>query len=295
MTTELRGILNALSTPFDASGAINDEQMRWLVDRSVDAGINAVVVGGGTGEFAWLTHDERRQIFDVVLEHAAGRIPVVAQTGGMTPGEAIALSKAAEASGADALMVSLPYYEPLSLKEVTRYLHEVAGSVEIPIMLYNNPVTTGVSMDVGTLVRFSRDIPNVKYVKDSSRNWEQALRLIHYHSDDLKLIIGWDSFGFSALLEGAAGVMAGAANLVPYELAAFYSAFESGDIPAARAAWYRVFPVLDTLVDMPFSQAVKAGLRLRGMPIGGPRPPLEEISPEEEARLSAVLSALDSH
>lgn len=293
MTAELKGILNALSTPFDDTGVVDEKAMRWLVDRSVEAGINAVVVGGGTGEFAWLTHDERRKIIDLVSEHAAGRIPVVAQTGAMTAGEAIALSRAAQAAGADVLMLSLPYYEPLTKDEVSGYLHDVAGAVELPIMLYNNPVTTGLHMDVDMLVGFARDIPNVQYVKDSSRDWEQALRLIHYHRDEIKLIMGWDSFSFSALLEGATGVMAGAANLVPHELAAVQQALEAGDVERARVAWERVFPVVDTLVDLPFSQAVKVGLRLRGFPIGGPRPPLKELTADQEARLAAVLAELD--
>lgn len=294
MTSPVSGVLNALSTPFNKEGNVDESRMRWLVDRSVNAGIDAVVVGGGTGEFAWLTHDERRQIIDVVLQHAAGRIPVVAQTGALTAREATTLSRAAEAGGADVLMLTLPYYEPLSGREVARYLHEVAESVSIPVMLYNNPFTTGVHMDVPTLVGFARDIPNVEYVKDSSKDWEQALRLIHYHSHELKLIMGWDSFSFGALLEGATGVMAGSANLVPDELVAVVRAIRGNDIVAARAAWQRVFPVLDTLVDLPFSQAVKAGLRLRGESIGAPRAPQEELDPESEARLAAVLERLDN-
>ncbi|MBC3193396.1 dihydrodipicolinate synthase family protein [Pseudonocardia sp. C8] len=292
MTESFGGILTALATPFDESGKVDDTLLRRLVDRSVDGGVDALVVGGGTGEFTTLSEEERLHLFDVVVEHTAGRVPVVAQTGAITTSAAIRLSRAAERTGADVLMLSLPYYEPLSPGEVRRYITEVAGSVELPIMLYNNPSTTGVNMDAGTLAAFGREIENVRYVKDSSKDWEQALRLIHHHSDDIGLIMGWDSYSFSALLEGATGVMVGAANVVPEEISAVARAIRAGDVATAREEWRRVYPVIDAMLAVPFVQAVKAGLRLRGEPVGAPREPLEELAPEDVASLEAALNAL---
>jgi 4-hydroxy-tetrahydrodipicolinate synthase len=293
MAREVSGILTALTTPFDDSGKIDESLLRKVVDRSLDAGVDALVAGGGTGEFATLTDDERLRLFDVVIEHTAGRAPVVCQTGGMTASTAIQLSRAAEKSGADVLMLTNPYYEPLTVAEVSRYITDVASAVETPIMLYNNPFTTGVNLDAETLAAFGRDVPNVQYVKDSSKNYEQALRLIHHHRDDIKLIMGWDSYSFSALLEGATGVMVGAANLVPDEIVAVARALRAGDVDGARELWRRVFPVIDALLTVPFSQAVKAGLRLRGFPVGAPREPLQELELEGVAQLEAALARLD--
>lgn len=292
MTKQLSGILTALTTPFDDSDKIDVPLLNKVVDRSIDAGVNALVAGGGTGEVAALSSDERLRVFDTVIERTAGRVPVVANTGALTASKAIALSRAAERSGADVIMVITPFYEALTFAEITRYITDVAASVEIPVMLYNNPGVTGVNLDADTLAKFGREIENIKYVKDSSRDWEQALRLIHHHRDDIGLIMGWDSFIFSALLEGAVGVMAGAANVVPNEIVGVYRAITAGDIAGAHAQWQRVYPVIDAMLEMPFSQAVKAGLRLRGEPVGSPREPFLELSPEHTSKLAAALAQL---
>jgi 4-hydroxy-tetrahydrodipicolinate synthase len=127
-----------------------------------------------------------------------------------------------------------------------------------------------------------------------SKDWEQALRLIHHHRDDIGLIMGWDSYSFSALVEGAVGVMAGAANVVPDEIVGVARAIRAGDIEGARAQWRRVFPVIDAMLAVPFTQAVKAGLHLRGVPIGSPREPLLDLSPDGVSRLEKALAQLNN-
>jgi len=292
MAKELRGVLTALPTPFTAENTIDAQLMQRVVDRNINAGVDALVVGGGTGEYMSLTNDERREIFNIVVEHTAGRVPVVAHTGALTTRDAVDLSRAAEKAGADVLMLITPYYEPLTDNEINRYVETVAGSVAVPIMLYNNPGVTGVNLGAEGIARFGREIDNIEYVKDSSHDWEQALRLIHHHSQDIKLIMGWDSFSFSALTEGAAGVMAGAANVVPDEIVAVVRAIREGDLHRARDAWLHVFPVIDVMMEIPFTQAVKAGLRLQGEPIGSPRAPLQDLDSEPEAKLQAALNTL---
>ncbi|MFF2107582.1 dihydrodipicolinate synthase family protein [Rhodococcus koreensis] len=293
MAKELRGVLTALPTPFTADDQIDAGLMQKVVDRNIDAGVDALVVGGGTGEYTSLTNAERRQIFEIVVEHTAGRVPVVAHTGSLTTREAVDLSRAAEATGADALMLITPFYEPLTETEISRYVETVAGSVSVPIMLYNNPGVTGVNLGAEGIARFGREIDNIEYVKDSSHDWEQALRLIHHHRDDIKLIMGWDSFSFGALTEGAAGIMAGAANVVPNEIVAVVRAIREGDLNRALENWLRVFPAIDAMMAVPFTQAVKAGLRLQGLDIGSPRSPLADLEPDAEASLEAALDLLN--
>lgn len=294
MSKEIKGVLTALTTPFDKDGAIDDNLLRKIVDRSVDAGVDALVAGGGTGEVAALSDDERIHLFDVVIKQTAGRVPVVANVGALTANRAIRLAWAAEEAGADVVMLAAPYYEALTIEEITRYFTDVAASIKIPVMLYNNPGVTGVNLDAETLAAFGRDIPNVRYVKDSSGDWEQALRLIHYHRDDIELIMGWDSFSFSALLEGATGVMAGAANVIPNEIVGVVRALRAGDVEGAREQWRRVYPVIDAMLQLPFSQAVKAGLKLQGVPVGAPREPFLELSADRLTRLEHALKQLNS-
>ncbi|HIW90847.1 MAG TPA: dihydrodipicolinate synthase family protein [Candidatus Corynebacterium avicola] len=291
--SDLRGVLTALSTPFDADENIDIDLLKKVVDRSIDNGVDGVVAGGSTGEFAMMSTEERLLLVDTVTEHTAGRVPVIAQTGATTTGQAIRFSKAAEKSGADVLMLVTPYYEPLTLTETLDYIREVASSVEIPVMLYNIPGATGVNLSADDAGALADEFENIRYIKDSSANWEQALQLIHHHGDRLGTFIGWDSYIYSALLEGAAGVMAGAANVVPSEIVEVVRLINAGDAAAALDAWKRVYPVIDTMITQDsFISAVKAGLRHQGLPVGSPRRPMADVPTEADAAIGEAIARL---
>ena len=291
---ELRGVLTALSTPFTANEDLDVDLLKKVVDRSIDGGVNGVVAGGSTGEFASLSREERIQLVDSVVSHTAGRVPVIAQTGATTTREAISLSKKAQDSGADVLMLVTPYYEPLSLEETTNYIRTVADEVELPVMLYNIPGATGVNLNAETAGDLAREFDNIHYIKDSSANWEQALQLIHHHSDVLDTIIGWDSYIYSALVEGAAGVMAGAANVIPSEIVAVVKLIQEGKLADGLAEWNKVYPVIDAMISEPFIAAVKKGLDLQDFPIGSPRAPMADVSAAAAARIEQALKNLNA-
>lgn len=294
MPTSLRGgVLTALTTPFDAHENLDVPALKRVVERSIAAGVDGVVAGGSTGEFAALSTDERLQLVDTVVEHTAGRVPVVAQTGAVTTREAIRLSKAAQRSGADVLMLVTPYYEVLSLEETVTYIKDVAAAVDLPIMLYNIPSCTGVNLDPDTIATLATEVEQIKYVKDSSANWEQALRLIHYHRDVIDTYIGWDSYLYSALVEGAAGVMAGTANVVPEDIVAVRRMIADGDLAGALDRWQKLYPVLDAMLSVPFIPAVKAALGLQGEPVGAPRRPTSPLSDAAIAGLRQALAAFE--
>jgi 4-hydroxy-tetrahydrodipicolinate synthase len=292
MSKELSGVLTALSTPFNQDETIDVAALRRIVDRSIDAGVDGVVAAGSTGEVGALSSEERLLLIDTVIEHTNGRVPVIAQTGATSTAEAIRLSKAAEKSGADVLMLITPYYEPLSLEETVTYIKDVADAVDLPIMLYNIPAVTGVNLDPATVRSLAEDVENIRYIKDSSANWEQALQLIHHHRDVIGTFIGWDVYIHSALIEGAAGVMAGTANVVPNEIVAISRRISEGDLTGAGELWRSLYPVIDALLSVPFIPAVKAGLSLQGLPAGSPRRPTAGLNAEDHARVKQALSAL---
>ncbi|GCE41005.1 4-hydroxy-tetrahydrodipicolinate synthase [Rhodococcus wratislaviensis] len=292
MSKQLSGVLTALTTPFDADEQIDVNKLEVVVDRSIKAGVDGVVAAGSTGEVGALSSDERLRLVDTVIEHADGRVPVIAQTGATTTAEAIRLSRAAEKSGADVLMLITPFYEPLSTEETVTYIKDVASSVELPIMLYNIPAVTGVNLDPATVRSLAEEVDNIRYIKDSSANWEQALQLIHHHSDVIGTFIGWDSYIYSALVEGAAGVMAGAANVVPDEIVAVNRLITDGDLHGALAKWRELYPVIDSMISVPFIAAVKAGLALQGEQVGAPRRPTAELPAEQVERIGRALKKL---
>ncbi|MBC2640374.1 MULTISPECIES: 4-hydroxy-tetrahydrodipicolinate synthase [unclassified Rhodococcus (in: high G+C Gram-positive bacteria)] len=292
MSKQLSGVLTALTTPFDADELIDTDKLERVVDRSIKAGVNGVVAAGSTGEVGALSSDERERLVDTVIEHTDGRVPVIAQTGATSTAEAIRLSRAAEKSGADVLMLITPFYEPLSVDETVAYIKDVASSVELPIMLYNIPAVTGVNLDPGTVRSLAEEVDNIRYIKDSSANWEQALQLIHHHSDVIGTFIGWDPYLYGALVEGAAGVMAGTANVVPDEIVAVNRLIVDGDLRGALAKWRDLYPVIDALISVPFIPAVKAGLALLGEPVGAPRRPTAELSAEQVGNIGQALKTL---
>lgn len=292
MAKDISGVLTALVTPFDSDDNIDVPTLQRVVDRSVDGGVDGIVVAGSTGEVGTMTFDERLQLVDVVVEHTAGRLPVIAQTGATSTKQAIRLSQAAQKAGADVLMLVTPFYEPITVEETCAYLKDVAAAVDLPIMLYNIPAATGVNLDPETVRQLATEVDNIQYVKDSSADYEQALHLIHHHGDVIKTFIGWDVYLYSALVEGATGVLAGTGNVIPAELAAVVRLIRSGDLVAAREQWTTVYPVLDAMLSAPFIQAVKVGLELQGLPVGGPRAPLAALPAEDRTRLEAALATL---
>lgn len=292
MTAQLRGVLTALATPFTENGTIDEASLRALVDRSITGGVHGVVACGSTGEFSTLSSAERRLVVETVVDHVGGRVPVIAQTGATSTAEAIRLSRHAQSAGADVVMAVAPYYEPLTVDETLSYLRAVAGSVDVPVMLYNLPVATGIDLDPDTVGALAREVENIRYIKNTTVDMAQSARLIHNHGDVISTFVGWDSLLLSALAEGAAGVMAGTANVVPTELVAVYDAVSAGNLEQAREAWARVYPLIDAIMAQPFIPAVKAGLAAVGFPVGRPREPVAALDPAAAARIAELAAGL---
>jgi 4-hydroxy-tetrahydrodipicolinate synthase len=292
MPPQLHGVLTALATPFAPDGQIDTSALRRLVDRSIDGGVHGVVACGSTGEFAAMSGSERRLVVETVIDQAAGRVPVVAQTGAMSTAEAIELTRHAQTAGASAAMVVAPYYEPLTLDETVHYLRDVSGAVDIPIMLYNLPVATGVNLSPDTVGQLARDVPNIRYIKDTSADLAQAGQLIHNYADVISTFVGWDSLMLAALTEGAAGVMAGTANVMPAQLVSIYRAVRDGELERAQSEWARIYPLMDAIMTAPFVSAIKSALNAVGFPAGSPRKPVLDLDASTAATIASLARAL---
>ena len=290
----LHGVLTALATPFDAEGRIDVPALRQVIDRSIDGGVHGVVAGGSTGEFAALSESERMRLVDEVTAHVDGRVPVIAQTGAVTTAEALRHTRAAEEAGADVLMVVTPYYEPLTEAETVDYLRRVAESTQLPIMLYNIPGATGVTLTPQIAGRLAEEHEHIRCMKDSSADWQLGLELIRGLGDRLEIFIGWDVYALSALTEGAAGIMAGTANVVPRQLVSVHDAVLAGEHERARREWDRLYPLFESMMSGSFVAAVKAGLELQGVPVGDPRHPMAPLDEARRRELARLLAALEA-
>lgn len=290
---ELQGLLSALVTPFTAGGAdIDEARLRTLVEETIEQGAHGLIPCGSTGEFATLTHDERRLVTEIVLDQNAGRIPVVPQVGALTAKEAIVLGKHAEEKGADAVLTVAPFYEPLTEEDAAQYHRSVAEALSVPTMIYNIPLHTGVNLGPELIGQLASEVEQIQYVKDTSLDMHQATILIQDYGDVVKTFVGLDTFYLVSLLAGGAGAINGAANLVTPELVAIWDAVQAGDLAGARKTWDLVYPVLKCLTEVPYNAGVKAGLDILGRTAGDPRLPASPLPAEARADLEAALKGL---
>lgn len=290
MPRELRGILSALATPFTADGAeINEDGLRELVDGSIEAGIHGLIPCGSTGEFFVLTRDERKRVAEIVMDQTRGRVPVVPHTGSCSTAEAIELSRHAENIGADGVMVVQPYYEAPSLDEIVGYYKDISDAISIPIMVYNNPAGTGVNPGAEFMGRIAREVPNVKYIKDSSGDLSQVSELLFKYGNEVTILNGWDTITYSGLALGTKGSVWGAANVMPRQCARLFNLVDAGELLEARALWDKMWPVNQFLVTEGYAASVKAGANLIGFHVGDPRPPYRPLSPAKKEELRQLL------
>jgi 4-hydroxy-tetrahydrodipicolinate synthase len=288
---QFHGVLPALITPFTDDGAgIDGDALAALVERVIGAGAGGLVPGGSTGEFTTLGHAERRELVELTVEAAAGRVPVVAGTGALSTAETVELSVHAEAAGAAAVMIVPPFYDALSWRELLAHYAAVAERISIPIMYYNLPAATGQTL---TLAQFRelRDAARVTCLKDTGGDAVAATELIQRGEDGPTLLNGWDTLTFAALAAGVRAVVWGTASIVPEQCVELHRLLiDEVDLPTARELWARLWPLCSFLEAHSYPAAVKAGCALVGQRTGPTRAPLLPLDDDATAELAGLLA-----
>lgn len=290
----LKGVLSAIVTPFTLDGEqIDEATLRKLVDQNIADGVDGFVPAGGTGEFSVLSHQERLKLIEIIVEQTAGRVAVLAHTGATSSREAVTLSKHAERAGATAIMLATPYYEPIGFEEAFAYYAAVADATSLPICAYNFPPATGLHLDVDFLVRLATEIPQVKYVKDSSANIVQMNTLLYDHADKITFLNGEDILMLPALMLKAPGMVMGIANFMAPALARLHKAGQEEDAATAVAIWRQINPVIRVLGGGAYNSGVKAACEILGLPVGRVRAPIRPYSTAQVKNLKEALSKVD--
>src|ERR671923_1144660 len=284
MSEPFQGVLPALITPFtDDGSAIDTGALAAIVERLIGACVAGLVPGGSTGEFTTLTHPERRELVETTVEAAAGRVPVVAGTGALSTRETVDLSVHAERAGAAAVMIVPPFYDALSWRELVAHYTAVADAIEIPIMYYNLPSATGVTLTAAQL----RELP-ISSLKDTGGDATAATELIQ--TDGPTLLNGWDTLTFAALAAGARAVVWGVASIVPEPCVELHRLLiDDIDLPAARELWARLWPLCQFLEGVSYPAAVKAACALVGDTTGPVRAPLLPLDDAAAGELAALV------
>ncbi|MFD7981903.1 dihydrodipicolinate synthase family protein [Kitasatospora indigofera] len=290
--TVLEGIIAYPVTPFSAAdGRVDTDRLAALVDRLVRAGCHAVAPLGSTGESAYLEDEEWYEAAEASVAAVAGRVPAVVGIADLTTRSAVRRARFAERAGADVVMVLPLSYWKLDEREVSRHFTAVADAVGLPVMIYNNPATSGIDLSPELMVSLVERVGNITMVKESSGDVQRMHRLAQLSDGRLPLYNGSNPLALEAFAAGAAGWCTAAPCLIPELTLELYRAVRAGDLPAARAAFYRQLPVLQFILKGGLPTTVKAGLALDGFPAGDPRHPLLPLDAGRTGELAELLAA----
>jgi len=291
----IEGIIAYPVTPFTSAGAnIDTGTLAGLVDQLINTGCHAIAPLGSTGESAYLTEAEYDTVVDTTVRITDGRVPVIVGASDLTTANTIRRARYAQQAGADALMILPVSYWKLTDREIVRHYSSVAAAVELPIMVYNNPATSGIDMSPELLVQMFTDIDNVSMVKESTGDLRRMQRIRELSGGELPFYNGSNPLVLDALTEGAAGWCTAAPNLRPQPCLDLYSAMRNGDRATAQKIYDDLAPLLRFIVAGGLPTTVKAGLKLLGRNVGDPRLPLLPLDADGRAELQTMLTEVRS-
>ncbi len=286
---EIHGILAYPVTPFTAEGDVDTGRLAALVEQLVADGAHGIVPLGSTGESAYLTEAEFDAVVDTTLGVVSGRVPVVIGASDLTTANTIRRARYAERAGADAVMVLPISYWKLSEREIAQHYATIGAGIGIPIMVYNNPATSGIDMRPELLVQMFTDIDNVTMVKESTGDLTRMQRIGELSSGRLPFYNGSNPMVLDAFNAGAKGWCTAAPNLRPQPCLDLYAALRAGNQSRAEAIYQDLRPLLEFIVAGGLPTTVKGGLDVLGQGAGVPRPPLLPLDESGRDELKRLL------
>jgi len=284
----ITGSLVAIVTPMQEDGAIDWPAFRRLIDWHVDEGTDGIVVVGTTGESPTVNFDEHKQMIRVAVEHAKGRIPIIAGTGANSTAEAIELTESARLAGATACLSVVPYYNRPTQEGQYQHFRTIAEKVDLPLILYNVPGRTVADLANDTTLHLAQ-VPGIIGIKDATASIERATDLIKRAPRDFAIYSGEDAAGLAVMLLGGHGVISVTANVAPRLMHEMCTLALAGDVKRAREINLRLFGLHQKLFIEPNPIPAKWALQQMGMISGALRLPLVPLT---EAAQPAVAEAM---
>ena len=291
---DLKGVIPAIPTPFTDGGRdIDEAALRRIARHVVAGGVHGIMTTGGTGEFPHLSREERRRVTEIVTSEVAGAVPIYAGTAACSTWEAIALMDDAAAVGADAAILTPPFYFGIPEDMLHGFFEDVAGAGILPVVVYNNPLYTGNDLSPRVIASLMT-LANVIGLKQSSSDLGALVESLRLAADTGRsLCTGIDSQFYAALCVGARGIYSTAAAIVPAQMVRLYDLVESGDHEGARAQHELLQPLNRFLeYDPGYVSPTKEALEMMGIGCGPVRRPLPDFPEAERPALRNALAAL---
>ncbi len=284
----ITGSIVAIITPMFEDGSLDLPGMRKLVDYHVEQGTDAICVVGTTGESPTVNFDEHHALIELVVEQAAGRIPVIAGTGANSTEEAIELTQFAKKAGADAALSVVPYYNKPTQEGLYQHFKVIAEKVDIPVILYNVPGRTVADLSADTAIRLAQ-IPNVVGIKDATGNLDRACELIARAPAGFSVYSGDDPTACSLILMGGQGNISVVANVAPKLMHEMCAAALAGDLARARELHFRLLGLHRQLFCEANPIPVKWACHALGLSPKGIRLPLTPLSAERHEHVRGAM------
>ncbi|EJS76345.1 4-hydroxy-tetrahydrodipicolinate synthase [Bacillus cereus] len=292
----IKGAFPVLITPMDELQEINWDGVKQNVNYFINQNVAGIIINGSTGEFVSLSKEERFKMVETVLKEVDGRVPVIVGTAAETTKETIEYTKHAEAHGADCALIINSYYCKPKEEEIYFHFKEISNAVNIPIMLYNNPFTSGVDMSTELMLRIGKECENVTHIKESSGDIRKARDLVRQGEGAFQVFCGSEDLVMESYLVGATGWVSVAGNIVPGLVTKMYEHFQNGELEKAWEINDAILPLCEFLEGSgKYVQIVKRSMELHGQAGGPSRYPRLGLTVEEDQNLQTILSNIAAH
>lgn len=279
----------AIVTPMKDNQDVNYDKLEELINQQIDAGTDAIVIAGTTGESSTLTMEEHRDVIKAAVEFTKHRVPVVAGTGSNCTRTAIQLSQEAEEDGVDGLLIVTPYYNKATQAGLISHYSQIADSTKCPIIMYNVPGRTGCNLLPETVATLFAAKENIVGLKEATGNMAQTSKTMALTDGKIDMYSGEDGLVVPLLSIGAVGVISVWSNVAPAKVHQMCDSFFKGDIETARKIQLEGLPLVDALFSEVNPIPVKKALNLMGMEVGPLRSPLCEMGETNAAKLAEVM------
>lgn len=292
---KIEGVFPVLITPM-----LNEQEIDWdgfknNIEHFINEGVAGIAINGSTGEFVSLTKEERFKAVEVAVAQVNGRIPLVVGTAAETTADAIEYTRQAEKAGADASLLINSYYAHPKEDEIYEHFKAVAESVQFPIMIYNNPFTSGVDISTETILRVGRDVENITHIKESSGGIGKVRDIARQGAGFLKVFCGSEDLAIESFLVGATGWISVSGNIAPGLVTDMYNHVQKGEMDEAWALYDRLLPLCEFLEGSgKYVQIAKRSMELQGLAGGPCRRPRLPLSAEEDAKLKELMQSLEA-
>lgn len=286
---QFTGLMPAMITVFRADGSLDRPGIAQNVEFLIGCGVTGIVVNGSTGEAIALSAAERIQTIETVVKQANGRVPIIAGTAAPTTGATVQFTEDAKKAGADAALILTPMGEIPNPEGLYRHYATIHDAVDIPLILYNLPAHTGITLDIDTLGKLVA-LENVVGIKESSGNLSNMAEIVARYGEMISVINGCDDLIFQAMLTGASGNILALGNIAPARIIDLLEATALGDLKKAKTIYFQLLPIVRLISEsVNFPAPIKEAVRQLGRPSGPPRLPVVEVTTQEKHVIAEAL------